>query len=98
MWQSPRISIKADPPPADAISGRETGKNMRMEQQLVDDREDRRASMSDGAITIERGVGGLKCAICSGPLADHEIGDHESRVVERMLSIGFPTPVGSRLS
>jgi hypothetical protein len=44
----------------------------------------------------ERGAGDLKCAICSGPLADHEIGDHATRVVERMLKIGFPTPVGRR--
>lgn len=74
------------------------GKNMRMEQQLVDNRELLRSPMVDDRVSAERGAGGLKCAICAGPLADHEIGDHESRVVERMLSIGFPTPVGSRLS
>ena len=71
---------------------------MRIEHQSVDNRERRRSPMQDRRATVERGVGGLKCAICAGPLADHEIGDHESRIVERMLSIGFPTPVGGRLS
>jgi hypothetical protein len=31
--------------------------------------------------------------ICSGPLADHEIGEHAARVVERLAALGFPTPV-----
>ena len=44
----------------------------------------------------DRGAGTLQCAICSGPLADHEIGDHDSRIVERMLELGFPTPVARR--
>lgn len=41
----------------------------------------------------ERGTGSMKCVICSGPLADHEIGEHAARVVERLAALGFPTPV-----
>ena len=41
----------------------------------------------------DRGSGSLKCVICSGPLADHEIGEHPARVVERLAALGFPTPV-----
>lgn len=41
----------------------------------------------------DRGAGSLEWAICSGPLAEHEIGDHDSRIMEGMLELGFPTPV-----
>ena len=69
---------------------------MRTDRHLVDDRTGRCEPdllRDDGA---DRGAGALKCGICAGPLADHEIGDHATRVVERMLKIGFPTPVSSR--
>lgn len=46
----------------------------------------------------DRGSGSITCIICAHPLADHEIGDHDTDVVQKMLSIGFPTPVGGRLS
>lgn len=45
----------------------------------------------------DRRASDLSCAICTGPLADHDMRDHASRVVERMLRIGFPTPVSPRL-
>jgi hypothetical protein len=64
------------------------------DQTYVDDRS--KGSLVDGGDT-ERGTGAIKCIICAGALADHEIGDHSTRVVERMLQIGFPTPVGSRI-
>jgi hypothetical protein len=68
---------------------------MQVDRRLVDIRVDGHArSQTDD----DRGAGGLKCAICSGALADHEIGDHATRVVERMLQIGFPTPVGRRIN
>ncbi|MGB5656837.1 MAG: hypothetical protein WBN35_09540 [Acidimicrobiia bacterium] len=41
----------------------------------------------------ERATGSMKCVICSGALADHEIGEHAARVVERLAALGFPTPV-----
>jgi hypothetical protein len=41
----------------------------------------------------ERETGYLKCVICSGPLADHEMSEHAARVVERLAALGFPTPV-----
>jgi hypothetical protein len=71
---------------------------MQAEQHLAEDADDLYAPVPIHRSETDRGIGGMKCAICAGPLADHEIGDHESRVVERMLRIGFPTPVGSRLS
>lgn len=46
----------------------------------------------------DRGSGAITCIICARPLAEHEIGDHDINVVQKMLSIGFPTPVGERLS
>jgi hypothetical protein len=66
---------------------------MQVDRRLVDIRigDHARSTTRD-----ERGTGKLKCVICSGALADHEIGDHATRVVERMLQIGFPTPVGRR--
>ena len=67
---------------------------MQTEQRPVNKNMDRTRG---GHANTDRGAGGIKCAICAGALADHEIGDHATRVVERMLSIGFPTPVGSRL-
>jgi hypothetical protein len=70
---------------------------MRTERRLVDDRTDRCDPDLRRDDDADRGAGELKCAICSGPLADHEIGDHTTRVVERMLRIGFPTPVNSTL-
>lgn len=70
---------------------------MRTEKDLVDIRtggRDRGRWFNDNS---DRGAGELKCVICEGPLADHEIGDHATRVVERMLKLGFPTPVSGRL-
>jgi hypothetical protein len=64
------------------------------EQRRLDDRFE--SDLRNGTGT-DRGAGVLKCIICAGALADHEIGDHASRVVERMLLIGFPTPVGRRI-
>ncbi len=69
---------------------------MQAKRRLFDDRygpseRDRRREADS-----DRGVGTILCNICTGPLADHEIGDHSTRVVERMLRIGFPTPVCSR--
>jgi len=64
------------------------------EQRRLDDRF--QSDLQNGTGT-DRGAGVLKCIICAGALADHEIGDHANRVVERMLRIGFPTPVGSRI-
>ena len=67
---------------------------MQVDRRRMDVRIDNHArSVSDP----DRGAGEIRCAICSGALADHEIGDHASRVVERMLQIGFPTPVGRRI-
>lgn len=68
---------------------------MQVDRSLVDIRIDGRTKPKNDT---GRGTGELKCAICSGALADHEIGDHATRVVERMLQIGFPTPVGRRTS
>lgn len=69
-------------------------KRVQTEQSHLDDRFDN--DLRNGTGT-NRGAGVLKCIICAGALADHEIGDHATRVVERMLQIGFPTPVGSRI-
>jgi hypothetical protein len=66
---------------------------MQVDRRLTDIRMDNRTrSGSD----LDRGAGEIRCGICSEALADHEIGDHATRVVERMLQIGFPTPVGRR--
>ncbi|GMQ93685.1 MAG: hypothetical protein BMS9Abin12_1165 [Acidimicrobiia bacterium] len=70
---------------------------MRTERHPCDDRTERRRGDRLRSDKTDRGAGMLKCGICAGPLADHEIGDHANRVVERMLRIGFPTPVGTRL-
>ncbi len=70
---------------------------MRTERQPYDDRTRPNRADRWACDETERGVGVLKCAICADPLADHEIGDHANRVVERMLGIGFPTPVNTRL-
>ncbi len=69
---------------------------MQTKQRLFDDRNDLFDSGRWRRTDTDRGAGTIKCGICAGPLADHEIGDHRTRVVERMLRIGFPTPVGSR--
>ena len=66
---------------------------MQVDRRLMDVRID---SHARSAPDPDRGTGEMRCAICSGALADHEIGDHATRVVERMLKIGFPTPVGPR--
>ena len=71
---------------------------MQRKVDLYADRTDRRDSGRWRKSDADRGTGTIKCGICAGPLADHEIGDHATRVVERMLRIGFPTPVGNRLS
>lgn len=68
---------------------------MQVDRRLMNIRIDNHVKAIDNS---DRGAGDLKCAICSGALADHEIGDHANRVVERMLAIGFPTPVGRRIS
>ena len=68
---------------------------MRVDRRLMDIRIDNQVRTIDDT---NRGAGELKCAICLGALADHEIGDHAARVVDRMLAIGFPTPVGRRIS
>ena len=70
---------------------------MRTKRSLFDDRTHRFGDGPGRNVDDDRGAGSLKCAICRGPLADHEIGDHATRVVERMLRIGFPTPVNGRL-
>jgi len=70
---------------------------MRTDRYIVDDRTGRRDPDPRRGDDADRGAGALTCDICAGPLADHEIGDHATRVVERMLRIGFPTPVGNRL-
>ena len=71
---------------------------MQTDRRLSDGRVDRRDPSRWRKADMDRGAGTIKCGICAGPLADHEIGDHATRVVERMLRIGFPTPVGNRLS
>jgi hypothetical protein len=43
--------------------------------------------------SFDRETASRKCVICSGPLADHEAGEHAARVVERLAALGFPTPV-----
>jgi len=70
---------------------------MRTKRRLFGDRTDPRDPGLGRNVDDDRGAGSLKCAICTGPLADHEIGDHPTRVVERMLRIGFPTPVDGQL-
>jgi hypothetical protein len=45
---------------------------------------------------VARDLDDRQCILCKGPLADHPAADHASRVVERMLSIGFPTPVSGK--
>jgi hypothetical protein len=42
---------------------------------------------------FDRGASARACMICSGPLADHNTGEHASRVVERLAALGYPTPV-----
>lgn len=69
---------------------------MQTKRRLFDDRNDLFDSGRWRKTATDRGAGTIKCGICEGPLADHEIGDHTTRVVERMLRIGFPTPVCSR--
>lgn len=66
---------------------------MSTEQQIADIGTDSHKSGRWFGDHSDRGAGTLKCDICAGPLADHEIGDHATRVVERMLELGFPTPV-----
>lgn len=70
---------------------------MQTDRRLLDSRVERRGRSLWRKADMDRGVGTIKCGICAGPLADHEIGDHPIVVVERMLKIGFPTPVSSRL-
>ena len=66
---------------------------MRTERPMFDDRTNRRSPGLGRNVDNDRGAGLLKCGICRGPLANHEIGDHATKVAERMLRIGFPTPV-----
>ena len=56
-------------------------------------RTDGRHSLLPPGIGYQPGSGSVKCAICLGPLADHSVGDHASRVAERLAALGFPTPV-----
>ncbi len=69
---------------------------MQTKRRLFDDRNDLLDRDHLRSTDSDRGAGTIMCGICAGPLADHEIGDHATRVVERMLRIGFPTPVCSR--
>ncbi|MGB9357064.1 MAG: hypothetical protein WCC01_00770 [Acidimicrobiia bacterium] len=56
-------------------------------------RTDGRHSHLRPGVGYQPGAGSLKCAICSGPLADHTVNDHAARVAERLATLGFPTPV-----
>lgn len=70
---------------------------MQTKRRLSIDRVHESSTEPGAQMAFDREAADLQCDLCKGPLADHVVADHASRVVERMLTIGCPTPVNSRL-